>query len=62
MSANFIKMKEYREKIEELIKENPSLQSLQDEIDEKLKGKSKEERQRIIQEMMLEKWWEITKV
>ena len=48
---------------EDLIKENPELQSLQDEIDLKLKDKeSPEERIQILLEMITERYEELKKL
>lgn len=43
--------------------QHPELQPLQDELDEKLKGVTDiNRRNQIVQEMMLNSWWRITKV
>lgn len=53
----------YNNKIKELLEQKPELKLLQDELDAKLKDVTdKNRRQQIIQEMMLNKWFEITKV
>ena len=60
---DFDKITYYNNKIKELIEQRPELASLQEELNSKLKDVTcKQERQRIIQEMMLETWYRITKV
>lgn len=61
---DFEKIKMYREQINELLKEHPELEDLQKQIDESLKkaGSNKHERCRVIQEIMLNTWFKITKI
>lgn len=59
---DFNKIKQYNEQIAEILEERPDLVCLQQEINSRLEGKNSFERQRILQEMMLNKWFEITKV
>ena len=60
-NIDFVKIKEYNEKIRDLLKENPELLKVQNELNSRLHNISDSfERQRIIQEMMLETWFKIT--
>lgn len=59
----FEKMKEMRTKIHDLLQERPDLVSLQKELDDKLSNvKDQHERNRIVQEMMLNSWYRITEL
>lgn len=61
--VDFDKITYYNTQIKLLLHQHPELIALQNEIDEKLKDVTdKIRRQQIIQEMMLNKWYEITKV
>jgi len=57
-------IKEYRDKINELLRERPELEALQQQIDEALSkcGNDKQKRNRVLQELMLNTWWKITEV
>lgn len=57
-------MKRYREQINQLLREHPELEPLQQEIDEALKkcGNDTQKRCQVLQEMLLNNWWKITKV
>ena len=57
---DFQKIKQTREELKEFLKQHPELQALQDEIDEALsKCNNQHNRCVKIQELMLEKWFEI---
>ena len=59
----FEKMKEMRTKIHDLLQERPDLAVLQKELDDKLANvKDQHERNRIVQEMMLNSWYRITEL
>ena len=59
----FEKMKEMRTKIHDLLQERPDLVTLQKELDDKLANvKDQHERNRIVQEMMLNSWYRITEL
>lgn len=63
MTVDFNKIKELRDQINLLIGQKPELQALQDEVDNKLKGVTDpRERARIVQEMLLNRWYKITEV
>ena len=61
MAVDFEKIKTLREELKKLLEENPEYQSLQDEVDRKLKacGNDHQKRNQVIQEMMCNKWYEI---
>lgn len=63
-NVDFNKIKELRHKIQKLLEQYPELQELQDEIDRELDkcGNNKHNRQAKLQEMMLNKWYEIVEV
>lgn len=53
----------YNDKIRELLKEEPALIPLQEEINNKLKNVlDKKERRRILEELMLNTWYKITEI
>ena len=59
----FEKMKEMRSKIHDLLQERPDLRELQNQLDNRLLGvKDQHERNRIVQEMMLNTWYKITEL
>lgn len=59
----FEKMKEMRTKIHDLLQERPDLAVLQKELNDKLSNvKDQHERNRIVQEMMLNSWYRITEL
>lgn len=64
MTRDFEKISTLREQINELLREHPELEPLQQEIDEALHkcGNDTQKRCRVLQEMMLNTWWKITKV
>ena len=63
MSRDFETIKYYRDEINKLLEEKPELKELQDQIDKRLENiTDKKERARILQEMMLNQWFEITKI
>ena len=61
MVIDFVKIKKLREQINDLIRQRPELQVLQDEIDKELAkcGTNRHNRCVVIQNMMLTKWKEI---
>lgn len=60
--VDFNKIKEATEKRDQFLKENPQLQPLQDKINELCLGKTNYERQVIIQQLMLNTWYEVVNV
>lgn len=64
MTVDFEKIKALNEEIQELLKEKPKYQVLQDEVNRRLKecGNDRQRRNQVIQEMMCNKWCEIISV
>jgi hypothetical protein len=63
VSIDFTRIKALVEQRDELLSEHPELQHIQDEINEKLKGiKDVKERNRLLQEMLLNSWYRITEI
>jgi hypothetical protein len=63
VSIDFTRIKALVEQRDEFLSEHPELQHIQDEINEKLKGiKDVKERNRLLQEMLLNSWYRITEI
>jgi hypothetical protein len=63
VSIDFMRIKALVEQRDEFLSEHPELQHIQDEINEKLKGiKDVKERNRLLQEMLLNSWYRITEI
>lgn len=64
MEIDFKKISDLRKEINKLIEEKPELRELQDEIDRRLEaaGPDHQRRNQVIQEMMLNEWFRITKL
>lgn len=64
MTVDFEKIKTLNEELSKLLEERPDLQSLQDEVDRRLKacGNNHQRRNQVIQEMLCSKWYEVVPV